>query len=214
MILAARGERVGAAMMSSCTSRRSREHSGNADGRNRLQIRVQMVSGSEINDHRQARRTLKRPWRARGVPTPQAVRSSNPRFRAPARSSTLQDVVVTAQVNSSHPSGSVQAQREPRIVGTRCWIAARMVVNHHHAGRTRCETRGHEHVRYLFSAAKCGGHASGRPRCTSPPYIQRARVRRPTRLDSAHTARCQPSPHARACWLKVPPLISTCVAAG
>jgi hypothetical protein len=79
---------VAAAMMRSRTSRRPREHSGNADGRNKVQICVQIVAGSEMNDHAQARRTLKRPWRARGVPTPQSVRSSNPRFKAPACSST------------------------------------------------------------------------------------------------------------------------------
>ena len=39
-----------------------------------------------------------------------------------------------------------QPQRQSRIVRTRCGIAARMVVNHHQAGRARCETRGHEDI--------------------------------------------------------------------
>src|SRR5882672_12399242 len=58
------------------------------------------------------------------------------------------DDEVIEQWQVEHVGGGAQSQREPRIVRTRCGIAARMVVNDHQAGRARCETRGHEDVRH------------------------------------------------------------------
>jgi hypothetical protein len=43
-----------------------------------------------------------RPCRLRGVPTPNSVRINNPRFNA------FEDILMTAQVHPSHPSGFVQ----------------------------------------------------------------------------------------------------------
>ena len=46
------------------------------------------------------------------MPTPQSVRSSNPRFNARGmQQHALEDVVVTAQVNASHPSGFVEMRK-------------------------------------------------------------------------------------------------------
>ena len=57
------------------------------------------------------------------------------------------DDQVIEQRDVEHVGRGAQSQREPRIVRTRGGIAARMVVDDHHAGRARCETRGHEDVR-------------------------------------------------------------------
>ena len=56
------------------------------------------------------------------------------------------------------------SHRQPRIIRARCGIAARMVVNDHQAGRARCETRGHEHVRHrdwCAVARSTGEHMPG-----------------------------------------------------
>src|SRR5713101_3859353 len=58
------------------------------------------------------------------------------------------DDEVIEQWQVEHVGGGAQSQREPRIVRARCGITARMVVNHHQAGRAGCETRGHEDVRH------------------------------------------------------------------
>src|SRR6266540_147771 len=58
------------------------------------------------------------------------------------------DDEVIEQWQVEHVGGGAQSQREPGIVRARCGITARMVVNHHQAGRAGCETRGHEDVRH------------------------------------------------------------------
>src|SRR5262245_29133541 len=58
------------------------------------------------------------------------------------------DDEVIEQRQIEHVGGGTQSQREPRIVRARCGIAARMVVDDHQAGRTRCETSGHEDIRH------------------------------------------------------------------
>ena len=63
------------------------------------------------------------------------------------------DDEVIEQWQVEHVGRGAQSQREPRIVRARCGIAARMVVDDHHAGRARCETRGHEHVRHRDGCA-------------------------------------------------------------
>src|SRR5258705_822127 len=57
------------------------------------------------------------------------------------------DDQVIEQRDVEHVSGGTQAEREPRVVRTRGGITARMVVDDHHTGRARCETRGEKHVR-------------------------------------------------------------------
>jgi hypothetical protein len=49
-----------------------------ADGR----YIVQRVSGSRMRTHTQYRNAATRPWRLRGVPTPNSVRIKSPRFNA------------------------------------------------------------------------------------------------------------------------------------
>ena len=63
------------------------------------------------------------------------------------------DDQVIEQRDVEHVGGGAQAEREPRIVGTRGGIAARMVVDDHQAGRARCETRGQKHVRQGYWCA-------------------------------------------------------------
>src|SRR6185436_19088791 len=58
------------------------------------------------------------------------------------------DDEVIEQWQVEHVCCGAQSQRQPRIVRAGCGIAARVVVDHHHAGRAWCETRGYEHVRH------------------------------------------------------------------
>ena len=64
--------------VSRCASRVAGRRRWSADGPDRSQS----VSGSRMSDHRQHRSAATRPWRLRGVPTPNSVRISSPRFNA------------------------------------------------------------------------------------------------------------------------------------
>src|SRR5688572_8850091 len=60
----------------------------------------------------------------------------------------VSDNQVVEQRHVEHVRRGAQAQRQSCVIRAWGWITARMVVNDHQAGRARCETRGHKHIRH------------------------------------------------------------------
>lgn len=98
-------------------------------------ISSQSVSGSRMRDHSPQRSAATRPWRLRGVPTPNRVRIRSSRFNAAVCTSTrLRNVRVTPQVHAPHPTGLIEmgngrSKRWPRCRSSRFPRAPQNIYN-------------------------------------------------------------------------------------
>ena len=79
--------------------------------------------------------------------------AERPCFAKAVEALRITDDEVIEKRHVENISRRTESERQSRIVRTGRRVAARMVVNDHYAGRARCETRGHEDIRYADGRA-------------------------------------------------------------